>query len=127
MNLPGTLLEVAEVIGEEQALYLVQNWPKAFVAGKPGHRSLRVFVYVPKKLPESHALIDVLGREDAQRMVSVFGGEQLQLPNCSGNRGGRPARNPQADAVQERIDNLATIPHGAMNMPTKSRGAAAYV
>ncbi|SAL03182.1 hypothetical protein AWB77_06730 [Caballeronia fortuita] len=127
MNLPGTLRDVADVIGEERALYLVRNWPTAYRAGKPGRQSIRISVYVPKRFRGGHALIDVLGQEEAQRMVDAFGGECLHLPNCTGNRGGRPPRNPHGESIAEHADNLATIPHGAMSMPNKSRGAAAYV
>lgn len=126
-QLPESLREVAEVIGAERALHLVRNWPKAAKRGKPGHESMRISVYVPKRFKGGHALIDVLGLDDAQRMVDVFGGECLHLPNCSGNRGGRPVKNPHADSITASIQNLATIPFGASIMPTISRGVPAYV
>ncbi len=58
--------------------------PKAAAAAK-------VILYVPKALSPHHRLVSILGWEDAQKLVDVFGGEifaagqlQLHCPPCAG-------------------------------------------
>jgi hypothetical protein len=125
-ELPESVQEIADVIGREQALRLIEGLPK-YRSGSPGKQCTKVMLYVPKRLKPGHLLIELIGQEGAERLVRVFGGEQLYPACCSGNVGGRPAKNPAVEAIQAGADNLATIPHGAMSMPTKARGVSAHV
>lgn len=63
-------------------MYLVGQLPRCY-AGKPGFRSSRVIMYVPKALKPDHILVRLLGWRDAKRLVEAFGGEILQPANCS--------------------------------------------
>lgn len=74
-DLPETIREIAEVIGREQALYLIGRLPPA------GSRPWRICFYVPKAIKPDHQLIRILGYHDAMRMVRAFGGEILQTSN----------------------------------------------
>jgi hypothetical protein len=77
MSLPDTVQEIADVIGRERALYLIGHLPRC------GSRSWRVAVYVPRKMPIDHRLVEILGWRDAERLARRFGGEILQPSNCS--------------------------------------------
>jgi hypothetical protein len=74
-DLPGVAQEIADVIGREDALFLIGQLPPC------GRRSWRRAVYVPKVPPPDHFLVRVLGAEQAQRLADEFGGEVLQPPN----------------------------------------------
>ncbi|KRG42609.1 hypothetical protein ARC63_11265 [Stenotrophomonas geniculata ATCC 19374 = JCM 13324] len=77
--LPDSIQTLAEVIGESAALTLVRAWPPTTSSTTGRHR---VIVYVPSTLPDQHRLIDILGRDVAQRLVNHFGGELLFLASC---------------------------------------------
>lgn len=77
--LPDSIQTLAEVIGESAALTLVRAWPPTTSSTTGRHR---VIVYVPSTLPDQHRLIDILGRDVAQRLVAHFGGELLFLASC---------------------------------------------
>lgn len=77
--LPDSIQTLAEVIGESAALTLVRAWPPTTSSTTGRHR---VIVYVPSTLPDQHRLIDILGRDVAQRLVTHFGGELLFLASC---------------------------------------------
>lgn len=81
MTLPASVEEIAEVIGREDALYLIGQLP-TFQAGNAGHRSTRVMLYVPKRLKPNHRLVQILGEAQAAKLVEGFGGEILQPANC---------------------------------------------
>lgn len=87
-KLPASVEEIAEVIGRERTLYLIGQLPRCYVkdsrkADVPkGGLSERVILYVPKTLKPDHYLVQILGWNDAQRMVRVFGGEMLCPANC---------------------------------------------
>ncbi|GGN45594.1 hypothetical protein GCM10011349_11860 [Novosphingobium indicum] len=51
-------------------------------AGKAGHRSTRVMLYVPKRLKPNHRLVQILGEAQAAKLIEGFGGEILQPANC---------------------------------------------
>jgi hypothetical protein len=70
------------VIGRQRALMLCTTWP-AYQAG--GGR--RVSVYVPRKLPDGHRLVAIIGPRAAVQLVEAFGGETLQLPAVAGRLG----------------------------------------
>lgn len=80
-DLPGSVREIAEVIGRQATLHLLGQLP-ACVAGKPGKQSSRVMLYVPKRLSPGHRLVQILGAEKAMALVRAFGGEVLQPANC---------------------------------------------
>ncbi|MBF0270880.1 MAG: hypothetical protein HQL98_02230 [Magnetococcales bacterium] len=65
-DLPGSLEEIAEVIGREGALQLVN------ACG--GTR-----IFVPRKLRVQHKLVTMLGFEQARRLSHHFGGETLTV------------------------------------------------
>jgi hypothetical protein len=77
MDLPESVQEIADVIGRERALYLIGQIPQC------GKRSWRVNLYVPQRLKPDHQLVQILGWQDAQRMVREFGGMILQPSNCN--------------------------------------------
>ena len=84
MRLPKSVLEIAEIIGNERALYLVGKLPRCW-AGLPGKESSRVILYVPTlaRMKPNHELVKIMGWHDAQRLAREFGGEILQLANCA--------------------------------------------
>jgi hypothetical protein len=121
-DLPKSVQEIADVIGREKALHLIRSLP-TYVAGKPGKKCTRVMLYVPQRLRMDHPLVLILGFEDAAKMVDVFGGECLQPANCSGNRGGRPKKNPDVEIEQSETQNADVIHHGVFNMLFPMHGA----
>ena len=80
-DLPESVKEIAEVIGREDTLRLIGQLPTCY-AGKEGHKSNRVIMYVPKRLPPDHKLVEILGFNTAMKLVRHFGGEILQPANC---------------------------------------------
>lgn len=80
-DLPGSVREIAEVIGRQATLHLLGQLPVC-VAGKPGKQSSRVMLYVPKKIGPKHHLVQILGAEKAMALVRAFGGETMQPANC---------------------------------------------
>lgn len=91
MALPGTVQELADVIGTERALYLIGKLPVCYAGvgvkgGKSGERlrkSIRPMLYVPKTLKPNHLLVQILGWQDATKLVRAFGGEILCPANCA--------------------------------------------
>lgn len=80
-DLPGSVREIAEVIGRQATLRLLGQLPTAR-AGRPGKESSRVILYVPKKVGPDHRLVQILGAERAMALVRAFGGEVMQPANC---------------------------------------------
>ena len=64
---PRSLLEIAELLGDEAALLLWQAYPG-------------VHVHVPKAISADHPLAQVLGIEVAAKLAAARGGENLQVP-----------------------------------------------
>ncbi|MFE8346318.1 MAG: hypothetical protein ABGU97_00600 [Xylella fastidiosa subsp. multiplex] len=79
-GLPASVQELADVIGRKQALTLIGQLPRTYPKGR---RSGKVILYVPKALSPHHRLVSILGWEDAQKLVDIFGGEILQPANCN--------------------------------------------
>lgn len=83
-ELPRVVQEIADVIGREQALYLIGQLPTCNVRDSrypsKSQGSKRVVMYVPKRLKPDHALVRILGWDDAEKLVRVFGGEILCPP-----------------------------------------------
>ncbi|MBF0294269.1 MAG: hypothetical protein HQL96_03700 [Magnetococcales bacterium] len=65
-DLPGSLEEIAEVIGREGALKLV-------------HECGGTRIFIPRKLRVQHKLVTLLGHEQAKRLSLHFGGETLTV------------------------------------------------
>lgn len=84
MDLPRSVQEIADVIGRENALYLIGQLPVYKVRDKRGHiKETRVILYVPKTLHVTSDLVRILGWNDASKMVRTFGGELLYPGNCN--------------------------------------------
>lgn len=79
MELPGTVQEIADVIGRDRALLLIGQLPKLWVPSQQYHK---VILYVPKRLKPDDTLVKILGWNDASLMVKHFGGEMLHPANC---------------------------------------------
>jgi hypothetical protein len=95
MKLPDSVQEIADVIGDERALFLIGQLPRCYVPGRSGTSGSvtreagksvaveRVIMYVPKRLTFDHQLVTILGWQDAQKLVTAFGGEILYPANCT--------------------------------------------
>ncbi|MEP3304332.1 MAG: hypothetical protein ABJO05_20410, partial [Roseibium sp.] len=75
-RLPESVQEIAEVIGRDKALEFIGKLPVS------GSRSWRVCVYIPKRISFDHKLVELLGWQDACKMVYAFSGMILQPSNC---------------------------------------------
>ena len=84
MLLPASVQMIADVIGSERALYLIGQLPRCY-SGKPGKKSHRPMLYVPKpeRLSDDHRLVQILGRQWADKLSRHFGGEMLSPANCA--------------------------------------------
>jgi hypothetical protein len=71
-----------------------------------------------------HPLVQILGFELAAKMVDHFGGEGLMVATCSGNKGGRPKKNPVVEMQECEPQNGSAIHNGVFNMPTQMHGVA---
>lgn len=82
--LPGVAQEIADVIGRERALYLIGQLPR-YRGGSAGRESQRPILYVPAldRLRDDHRLVAILGHTNAEALCRHFGGEILNVPNCS--------------------------------------------
>lgn len=84
--LPRAAQEIADIIGRDRALFLIGQLPRCYVHDKrwqsrPGSKgSCRVILYVPKRLKPDHRLVQILGWNDAVRLVEAFGGEIICPP-----------------------------------------------
>lgn len=80
-DLQGDLRSIAEVMGRQQALYLISQCPRYKVAGRQG---AQVLLYVPKtkNFDISHHIVQSLGYHDAYKLSQHFGGELLVLSQC---------------------------------------------
>lgn len=67
--LPKTLKMVADVIGEDLTMKIVENYA--------GHR-----IYIPVQPTLDWALVGLLGFEAAYALSAKFGGEQIEIPTC---------------------------------------------
>lgn len=78
-KLPASVQEIADVIGEAQALRLVDMLPRRRATEHPAGLPM---LYVPKRIPPSHRLVEILGRADAEKLSRHFGGERLSPATC---------------------------------------------
>lgn len=81
VKLPGSVQEIADVIGRERALFLIGQLPRCFPPSGGGRE--QVILYVPKRLKPDHQLVQILGWHDASKLVAAFGGEILKPANCA--------------------------------------------
>ena len=79
-DLPQSVREIAEAIGREAALLLIGRLPVCY--RDAGKKSPKVILYVPKRLPPDHQLVEILGYPTARKLVDAFGGEILYPANC---------------------------------------------
>lgn len=85
MSLPSTVQEIADVIGREQALYLVGQLPRCYSpdARYPAARKSTVIMYVPKRLEPNSDLVRILGWRDASRLSREFAGMLIHPASCA--------------------------------------------
>ena len=93
-DLPQSVQQIAEVIGREAALTLIENLPRHT---QPHHPAGRATLYVPKSIRADHRLVTILGEELAAKLVAAFGGEILYPALFSV---GRVRRN---DRIREQL------------------------
>lgn len=77
MRLPRSVQEIADVIGRDQALQLV-----ARLRGRCNSRTLNIYIPAPCKLHDDHALVDMIGMQDARALAQVFGGAHVYPASC---------------------------------------------
>jgi hypothetical protein len=99
-RLPGSVQDVAEIIGEEKALELVSKARRSYPPSRVGNGTQgkvyeTVQVYVPCNISPNHELVQQIGWEAASKLSRHFGGEILKLGNCADLR--RQHRN---DAIK---------------------------
>lgn len=87
MKLPDSVQEIADVIGQERALFLVGQLPRCYFRDPrwPEAKSAHVMLYVPtaQRLKPDHELVRILGWLDAMKLCRFFGGEILRPASCA--------------------------------------------
>lgn len=81
MRLPHSVQEIADVIGPDKALYLVAQLRRRC----PG-RTINIYVPKPEKIHDDHALVKILGMDDALALARVFRGAHIYPASCVGMR-----------------------------------------
>lgn len=81
-RLPKSVQEIADVIGRDNALYLVGQLPRYKTPSRGGSQTI---LYVPslQRLTPDHQLSGILGYPLARKLCVHFGGEILIPANCS--------------------------------------------
>jgi hypothetical protein len=79
--LPASVQMIADVIGVDEALRLVNLLPRKYRKQNPSGEAI---LYVPKaeSLGADHRLVQILGYPAALKLVRVFGGEILYPAIC---------------------------------------------
>lgn len=82
--LPQTVRDVAEVIGRRQAFILAGAVCPPATAERRSDRGRSGCIYVPIALTtgRNERLVEILGHDDAKRIVDAFGGMILHFPCC---------------------------------------------
>lgn len=87
MRLPKSVQEIADVIGADDALFLVGQLPRCVIKDKryPNAKTTHVILYVPTagRLSPDHQLVRLLGWRQAVKLCHHFGGEILHPANCA--------------------------------------------
>ena len=81
-DLTGDIRSIAEIIGKQQALFLVSQYPRYKSKKRNGEGQLLLYVPKESRLGFDHKLIDILGYTDALKLCKEFGGELLTLSLC---------------------------------------------
>ena len=93
--LPPLVAELAEVVGHDAAMRLVERYG--------GWR-----LYVPATLGDDHELVALIGRAAADRLVERYATDALWLPLCTaGERAARHDEIRRRRAAGERAESLA--------------------
>lgn len=79
--LPPILEEISSVIGRDKTITLVGKLPRSAQIKRDGRTRQRIYLYIPKTLTPEHKLIELLGYEDALKMVDAFAGEIICVPS----------------------------------------------
>lgn len=81
--LPKSVQEIADIIGRDNALYLVGKLPRYKTPDRSG---VQASLYVPtlQRLTPDHSLSKILGYPLARKMCVHFGGSILSPANCLG-------------------------------------------
>lgn len=81
--LPSTVQDIAEVIGREDALYLIGQLPGYKTPARGG---TQIGINIPRidRLTPDHRLSQILGFPLARKLCVHFGGQLLKPANCSG-------------------------------------------
>ena len=74
--LPETVEEIAEVIGREKAVRLVEG------TRQRGARRWRRHLYIPSDMPEDHRIVSLIGWDAAQALSFSHANSVLELPSC---------------------------------------------
>lgn len=99
MDLPGSVQQIADVIGSEQALLLVGKLPRCYRTdtrwpSKPatakrrataGAKNSQAVMYVPylQNLKLDNILVQILGLTDAEKLCREFGGQIMYPAKCA--------------------------------------------
>ncbi|WP_052455948.1 hypothetical protein [Acinetobacter bereziniae] len=81
-DLTGDIRCIAEIIGKQQALFLVSQYPRYKSKKRNGEGQLLLYVPKANHLGLDHRLVAILGYVDAYKLCSEFGGELLTLSFC---------------------------------------------
>lgn len=92
MRVPHTVRTVAEVIGMDAAVRLLQA---------PGKNEC---VYIPQRIKPGHRLTTILQPDELTALQRTFGGELLPYPSARGMRRRRAAER-KAQAIQQDVSD----------------------
>ena len=83
-DLPKSVLEIAEIIGQDATFRLIGRLPRRQVRDRryPGAMCQQASFYVPSVLPADHWIVGVIGWHAAKRLSDNFGGEIIKPAAC---------------------------------------------
>lgn len=84
-KLPPSVEDIAEVIGRQQALYLIGQLPRVYTPDprSPDVMKTTVIMYVPQRLTPQDRLVSILGWDDAEKLVRSFRGMLIHPATCA--------------------------------------------
>lgn len=77
MRLPKSVQQIADIIGQDQALHLVRT-----LREQQSGKTLSVYVPAPKSLHINHMLVTLLGWDDAMALCEALGGTHVYPSRC---------------------------------------------
>lgn len=85
MKLPKSVQPIADVIGITQTLRLIGQLPVCQVRDKRYGAAIsnRIILIVPVRLKPDDKLVQMVGYDDARKLVAHFGGEYLYPATCA--------------------------------------------